>query len=258
MRPPTFPVYKKAVVRAKRSTLRWAGKASSTATRSVTSDAVATVDNVEAQNPWRVAFESTSNDGVQIVNTFHVKADGGPLVAAPSPAQVRDAMYDAFHAKYKNLLSDNVTWQTITVTEEVDPNTSEIPATSVKNIGEPGNRAIANTKLAGGLCIVAKTVTGAAVRSGHGRLFLPPAYTDGEVAQGGNWYALGQYWAQAKIFLDELMESHDWDALTDGHLYPCVYSRTRRRRGDEGYYFRIDDYVMRIKQHFLRSRMSAP
>lgn len=209
-------------------------------------------------NVWRVAFESTSSDGVQIVNTFHVAGRGGVLVEKPSADQVRDAMDSAFTTKYRNLLSDNVTFQTITVTEEVDPNGSAVPDQSVKSIALPGNRAIANTKLAGGLCIVAKLATNAAVRSGHGRLFLPPAYADGEVATGGNWYALGQYWSQAKTFLDELMESHDWDLLSDGHLDPVVYSRTRRQRGDDNWFFDISAYIMRSKQHFLRSRMSAP
>jgi hypothetical protein len=147
----------------------------------------------------------------------------------------------------------------LTVREELAPGDSSIPAESVASINLAGTRAPGDTKLPTGLCQLATIRTNAAVRSGHGRLWMPPAVDGASLAATHTFVAAGTYQLANKAFLDELQLHHDMGLLgVDGHLDTVIYSRTRRARGDADYFFDMTAYILRAEPHWLRSRQSAP
>lgn len=208
---------------------------------------------------WRCSYESTRL-GVTFVNTFHVV--GRPTLPAddPSADTVRDVLNTALTTKYRAVLSNDTTLQTLTVREELDPSSHDIPRESVLTIGALGTRAVANTNMPPSMTLLATIRTNAAVRSGHGRLFLPPPIEQGALTANGIWLTTNGYWIASNTFMAELINDHTFTVLgvPAGSIDPVVYSRTRRLRGDSNYYFDVTAYVLRTIPHWLRSRATAP
>lgn len=206
---------------------------------------------------WRCSYHSTTVYGTDVVNTFHVVArpDTGVLTDASADG-VRDTLNTALTTKYKALIGTAGQLLSLVVREEVDPTGGAVPAESSLTINAAGTLTQSSQHLSQGLCILASIYTNAAVRSGHGRLFLPPPIDETFTAGGGTWSSTGAAWVNAKAFMDELMNTHhNGGAGTGWDLVPIVYSRTRRARGDANYYFDVKSYTMRSRQHFLRSRV---
>jgi hypothetical protein len=98
-----------------------------------------------------------------------------------------------------------------------------------------------------------------AIRGGKGRMFMPPAYYSAAAASNGTWLSSNSYWTTMVTFLTELLSTHHSGTTDLGHnLVPVLYSRTRRARGETNYAFDLTGYRLRTKQHFLRSRTTAP
>lgn len=209
---------------------------------------------------WRCSYSSTYPGGVQVVNTFHVVArpDGGVTTDA-SASTVRDTLHSALTTKYRACTPSFATVDSLLVRQEVDPTSGDIPPESLQTIGLAGTRTASNNDTPLSMGLLAKLATNAAVRSGHGRMFLPPACDHLALAGGRNWDSTNVYWINSKAFLDELVQSHHAGVVLLGwNLDPIVYSRTRRARGDAAYYFDITGHVMRPAPHWLRSRATAP
>jgi hypothetical protein len=208
---------------------------------------------------WRCNYDSIRG-GVGIVNTFHVVARPDSGSDDPSADTVRDVLDAALTTKYRALLTADATVLDLTVREELAPGSSDIPRESVKTIGAAGTRTVTDTNLPNSITQLVTIRTNAAVRSGHGRLFLPPPVNSNALTATGIWRATDAYWINATTFMTELNLNHNWTVLglPVGHLSTIVYSRTRRARGDSAYYFDMTGYVQRTAPHWLRSRSTAP
>lgn len=207
---------------------------------------------------WRVTYESSSA-GVLFVNTHHVVSRPvGLSTGAPSADQVRDALNTALTTKYRALLPSTFSVDVLDVREEVDPASGDIPEQSSMAIGLAGTRAVGTYETPLGLSQVVSFRTNAAVRSGHGRMWIPVVDKD-VLSTSGQLITTGALATATTAFFDELKSTH---TITDGgNSWDCkqvVYSRTRRARGDEFFYFDVTAYIRRLTPHWLRSRQSAP
>lgn len=209
---------------------------------------------------YRCSFSSTATGNVQVVNTFHVVVrKDNPLGGEAGIDSVRDALMTALKTKYKSVLASLITLDSFMVREEVDPAGAAIPATSFVNIGEVGTRSSGNNDAPLSLTMLAKLQSNAAVRSGHGRIFMPPPLDHGAMRNGRDWDPLSSYWLTCKAFLDELVLDHSVGGIGfESTISPVIYSRTRRARGDDNYYFDVSGYTIRSAPHWLRSRSTAP
>lgn len=213
-------------------------------------------------NVWRCAYNTDHSSGVRVVNTFHVVArrDFGSIADA-SAASVRDALHAALTTKYKALFITDYTLQSLVVREELAPGDTSVPDEASQTIGSVGTLGGSGDKFPVPVCLLVTLYTNAAIRSGHGRLFLPnPGYASALDASG-LWDTGGVWWpTTTTAFLDELKTVHSADDGASGtnSLSLVVYSRTRRARAAAEYYFDVQSYTKRRQPHWLRSRMTAP
>jgi hypothetical protein len=214
----------------------------------------------EGNRIWRCSYDTTNYTGVTIVNTFHVKSVPDLLATSDeSAAGVRDALNTALTTKYKAMVASFDTVNALTVREELAPGSSAIPGEAVATIGAVGTRSASDQYLSPGLCALATLDSSAAIRGGKGRMFMPPAYYSAAAASNGTWLSSNSYWTTMVTFLTELLSTHHSGTTDLGHnLVPVLYSRTRRARGETNYAFDLTGYRLRTKQHFLRSRTTAP
>lgn len=209
---------------------------------------------------YRIALEATGWRGVKIVNTFHVKAsDSAPLNPDPSADSTRDMALSAYRDKWKAILTTLDTFDGISVVEEVANPGHDIPQASFGTVGAAGTRTASDQFLSSGLCILAKISTNAAIRSGHGRMWLPPALTSSAAAGTGTWASGNVYWTLTQTFLNAVTATQTPGGIFGTQTFePVVYSRVRRARGEANYYFGITGYTMHTDQRFLRSRVTIP
>lgn len=152
------------------------------------------------------------------------------------------------------------TVQALVVREELDHADTSVPDEASATIGLAGTLSGSGDKLPVPVCTLVTFYTNAAVRSGHGRMFLPsPGYASA-LDGTGLWDSSGAYWTTAlPAFLDELVNAHSTGSGNAGHdLSHVVYSRTRRTAGLPEYYFDVESYTKRRQPHWLRSRATAP
>lgn len=210
--------------------------------------------------PYRVALMSDHTSGVRIVNTFHVVSTGDTLGEDSNAADVRDALVTALKTKYKAILAPTITLQSLVVREELAPGSLDVPDEASETIGEVGTLTVSGDMTPLPLCVLATLYTNAAVRSGHGRLFLPGFVPASFLASSGQWDTSIAWWtSNLKNFLDELVTDHHAGGTPGGStVHPVVYSRTRRAAALPNYWFDVVSYTRRTQPHWLRSRTTAP
>lgn len=101
--------------------------------------------------------------------------------------------------------------------------------------------------------------TSAAIRSGHGGMFIPPGLSSTFLTGDGlNWSTSGDYWVNAGALGDTLLDGHDWDNLIGGtgHESYVIYSRTRRAAGATTFAFDVTAVIRNPVPTWLRSRKS--
>lgn len=211
-----------------------------------------------ANKVWRCSYQSSMSQ-VLIVNTFHVVTRRAVALSDDvTAAAVRDALHTALTTKYRALMPNTVSVDLLDVREEVDPAGSAIPEEATQTIGLLGTRAVGTFGEPIGLSQVVSFKTNAAVRSGHGRMWLPVIDKD-TLTTTGVFTTTGAFATAITAFFDELKSNHGITIALDSWIASqVVYSRTRRARGDANFYFDVTAYVRRMTPHWLRSRQTAP
>ena len=211
-------------------------------------------------NIWRCAYDSTGPNGVELVNTFHIKADPGALSSEATAHAVADGVDSWLTTLYRAVAPDNFTVNSLAVRQEVAPGSGDVPSEWSKTIGTAGTRASSGWTLPVPMCMLVSVKTNAAVRSGHGRMFMPPGLVPGALLAGGLWSLTLTYGTAVSAFFDALLAGHDigTEGIDASHLSYVIYSRTRRQAGLSQYYFDVTSYVRRAAPHWLRSRSTAP
>jgi hypothetical protein len=196
---------------------------------------------------------------VLFVNTFHVVSRRAVALSDDVTADaVRDALNTALTTKYRALMPTTFSVDLFDVREEVDPAGGAIPSESSLTIAAAGTRAVGTFGEPLGLSQVVSFKTNAAIRSGHGRMWIPIVDKD-VLNTSGQLITTGALATATTAFFDELKSNHGVTIVADSWtLSQVVYSRTRRARGDANYYFDVTAYIRRLTPHWLRSRMTAP
>lgn len=197
--------------------------------------------------------------GVKVVNTFHVLDEPQLAYGNRSAADLANDVDAWLTTAYKATCHTSQTIDTLTVREELAPDSTAVPEQGIKVIAAAGTRSGTGNDLSLGLCMVVAVKSNAAVRGGSGRMWMPPAVSAGTLTAGGTWYTSGAYWTATATFFAALLTARDIGSpVTTNHLSYVIYSRTRRRRGAANYWFAAVSYTRRLEQHFLRSRTTAP
>lgn len=209
---------------------------------------------------YRCVYESTHSSGVKGVNTFHVAAHtSGVLATDVDPGNVRDVLSAALDTKYRACLAPSWTVDAFVVSEVLTPGSTDVPASASETINLAGTMAMSGDSTPIPLSFLVTFYTDAAVRSGHGRMFLPGPYTAANLTSGGTWDPATQPWTLVKTFMDELLTTHAGGGLLAGfNLDLVVYSRTRHAAALSSYWFTVESYARRAAPHWLRSRATAP
>src|SRR6266536_906862 len=150
---------------------------------------------------WRCSYQSSCS-GVLIVNTLHYVDRPNIGFSDRSADQVREAVHAKLTTKYRNLMQAVCTVDSLLVREELAPGDTAIPAESLQTIGLAGTLAGSDQNLPLSLTPLVKIATNAAVRSGHGRLFLPSPQSAGSLTAGGLWNTGVTFWTNITTFMD--------------------------------------------------------
>jgi len=212
---------------------------------------------------WRAAYLSSYADGLQLVNTFHgvTTEDTLSINGDGSAAQVRDAVHAALTTKYKAILPTDVTLNTLTVRQVLTPGSTDVPEEASQSIGLAGLVTFSGDRTPPALCLLVTLYSAAAIRSGHGRLFLPGSPAVSALDGAGHWQNAGTWYpTTVNAFLDELIttDSVDTGGGNSATWHPVIYSRTRHAGAASPYYFDISSYTKRTKAAWLRSRTTVP
>src|SRR6516162_5805874 len=206
---------------------------------------------------WRCAYRSTL-EGVEIVNVFHVRTDvtgigTDDITAAEVTTLVNGHVGDLYQA----MVSSSGRLEDLTVREIVPPG-GKPPDQAVEEIGAVGLMTPGDDKLSKALCALMQIKTNAAVRGGTGRLFLPPALSTDQTAVGGGWNSGGTYLTAAKNFAAALMTFPGIGSVETHSVKLGVFSRHQFAVGNNFSFYNAIGTLVLTKQHFLRSRETAP
>ncbi len=211
---------------------------------------------------WRCAINSTHTTGVRIATVLHYKARAHATTSADASAhQVADQLVTDLAAKYRLLYSNKWTQNDFTVTEVVTPGSGSIPDHWVHGIGTLGSISPSGDSLPIPTAVLVTLYTNAAVRSGHGRSFLPNPELAANLDANGKFDTATAWWTGALASWCAQMptDSRVNDGLlVDQDLSLVIYSHTRHAAGQPSYYFDVVQATPKVNPHWLRSRMTAP
>lgn len=213
---------------------------------------------------WRAAWNYTHNaSGVKATNVVHfVVRDAGGALSTSSADEVRDALHGKFSTPFRSVIGNIWKQDTLVVTEVLAPGSTDIPEQSTEAIGTNGSISVSGDLLPVPSCTLVTLRTNAAIRSGHGRLFLINPGAAANLDSTGKYDPLTAYWVTT---LPALLADLDDDVAVENGIYAdgtghiVVYSRTRHALpGPPDYYFDVQTATAHLELHWLRSRMTAP
>lgn len=209
---------------------------------------------------WRVSFNSVRGS-LQIVNTLHYITEPETIDDESSGDDVASKINTELTTNYRNICDTGTTLQSIVARQEVQPGSGDVPTEGSYAVGLAGTRTLSGRLLPQPTCVELQHLTGAAVRGGQGRMFLPPTYDTNAATSGGLVDMASTYVSfvlALKTSLAEAQNGADWQmgTVNINHMRQIVYSRTRHARGQDPYYFYVTGSVVSPRFHWLRSRVS--
>lgn len=193
-------------------------------------------------------------NGQQMVNTFTIFGDEAIFDWTPTTAQgLADHIAGSvLPSKFAALLQSDSSLQQVIVRELLAPSDTSVPDQGVAAPALTGTMGATGLDVPTPCCAVLTIGTNAAIRSGHGRMFLPPLRRSGNVSgddvsatyvaavaplitELGHWNTGGSHWA-------------------NGNWGIGVYSRTRRARAIATFAFHANAYTLRAPITWLESR----
>lgn len=186
-----------------------------------------------------------------IVNVFH--ADAAVQLAQPDWSSVATDAYNWLGTKWINCLSGGDTFDSVVVSDENYPGSTF--GQGAHAVGQAGVRVLADTELDSALCQVGSLKTAVAKRYAQGHNFFPPCYTQAALAAGGIFNAGNAYYQANAALLNAFKAG--FTAGTTVYT-PVVYSRHQVKLGATPFTFPVTGVFLQSKQHWLRSRSTAP
>jgi hypothetical protein len=211
---------------------------------------------------WRAAWHWTHDTGVVCVNVAHYKARNQNVGINDADAQhVADALAAAQTVKYLAVVSNKFTLNNVVVTEVITPGSGAVPDQGSHAIGTRGSITVSGDLLPIQVATLVSLYTNAAVRSGHGRQFLPNPGFASYLDSTGIYDTTANYWT---TLLPPLLTqwlagfSVSYGTGIDQKCSMVIYSHKRHVALNPNYYFDVITATPRAQLHWLRSRSTAP
>jgi hypothetical protein len=204
----------------------------------------------------------THSNGVRMANSFHVMSrEKSPYQGVSTAAQVRDELHGKLTTKFKAVIPATITVDALVVREELAPSDNSVPDEAAQTIGAVGTLGVSGDLLPVPTCALLTIYTNAAVRSGHGRMFLPACYTASTLNNVGNFdTGAAPFATTLPTLITALLAGFEpnVNGVVTNAASLGVYSRTRRAASLSEWFFDATNIVVRTAPHWLRSRTTAP
>lgn len=173
----------------------------------------------------------------------------------PPASQVLDEADAKLTTVFRSACTTSNVVDVLRAREEVLDPAVEVPASGEKVIALAGNGGSSAFDLAPEMCVLIHRKTGAAIRSGHGWLHLPPVLSVSALGTAGDWNNAATPIAGANAFAALLDDdiTHTTATILRWTLHPVVYSKVRRQRGAD-YTFQVTAATRATHPAWLRSR----
>lgn len=200
----------------------------------------------------RASFEAQNTASTAlIIATFHFEVD--TLTSPPNWGSIASDISTWLAAPWRAILSTADTFNQIVVTDENYPGSTH--GQGVASVASAGLRTLSDTSFSPGICGMLSYKTATAKRYARGHTFMPPAYSSAAGSAGGGWAGANTYTSAIVTFLQTLAPGHTAGSTS---YIPEVFSRTRAAAGLTPFAFPFTAVFNSPKQHFLRSRVTAP
>ena len=200
----------------------------------------------------RVAFQAhNTTTNALVVNVVHVECD--VLSSPPNWANIAADMQSWLAVLWNNILTTAYSFDSITVTDENYPGSTH--GQGVVTPATTGARVPNDTKLDPALCQVGSWKTAVAKRYARGHIFFPPAIDTSTVVTGGSFSASQAYYQANAAFMNSFKAGHVSGSTS---YVPIVFSKHQVSMGLTPFTFPITGVILQSKQHWLRSRSTAP
>lgn len=182
---------------------------------------------------------------------MHFEVDA--FTSPPDYQQITTDLYAWLETKYFAMVPVSYDLDDLTVTGIAIP--GQPLGQGIEVVPGTGFRAVSDEGLSAGLCEVAALHTGIPKRWARGRMFLPPALSTVEVGANGTWHDTDPYMVACKAFMDLVVRPNN---VGNNTYSLVVYSPHQLLLQNAKPWNTVVGYSMDGKQHFLRSRVSAP
>lgn len=209
---------------------------------------------------YRVEARYTAR-GQRDVSGFHVRISESAPLSDVGMAALLDAVDTALTTTFRAMLMTTDQLVEWAVKREPDPtNPSDLAEGISKTKNLAGTSSISGDLLPPECCLVLSFKTQTLSRSSRGHMFLPPAFASTHV-QGEQFSSSSATYTTAQAFrdaLDTIRGGGGFNITTPAFTAPLiVYSKTRRRRGEDPWVFDVTSTAVRNRVHWLRSRASS-
>lgn len=200
----------------------------------------------------RFSFVGRFGNGAQTVNDLHYYHLGTFTMTEEDCSALAADINGHLGQLYINLMESSWTLDQAVVRTEVIP-----PAVAVAGsatIGAPGAWTTSPRQNPHAMCLIVRKDTGVASRSGRGWISLPGSPLSTDFSQ--------DVWDQGYVDAVKLFAAKLPDTIIGSpsgtSWFPCVYSRTRHKRGNDPFFFDLDKAVVSNKVHWQRTRLTIP
>ena len=200
----------------------------------------------------RVAFSgANAGTGALIVNVVHVECD--VLTSPPNWQSIAGDINTWLGTLWRNTLTTSDNFNSLIVSDENYQGSTH--GQGIINVALPGTRTPVDTKLDAALCAVASFKTATVRRYARGHTFMPPARDSGVCSAGGGIDQTSAYFIACRNWADAYAAGHTAGSTS---YVPIIFSRHQQKLGLTPFTFPITGHQLGIKQHWLRSRSTAP
>jgi hypothetical protein len=211
---------------------------------------------------WRFELVSLETyTGQEGISHVHYQTDVPVLGSEPSAATVLNAILNHFSSSGHNLsvwalcMYSNAKLTQARVREEVEPNSGDVPAVAQEALSIVGSLGSAGTShLPSGLAMWQHYGTDAAVRSGRGGTHQPHIANVATLDDTGHFLSTTAVWTNSVALGVKIADVIDNVFSETGDLKPGIYSRTRRARQVDPWFFDLTSAAPSTRPRWLTRR----
>lgn len=203
---------------------------------------------------YRCTFRGSFSNGALAMPSVHYQTDLPDLGSEPDPADVAQGVWNLLGTAFLACCHTSYTVTSVDAVEEVLK--PDVAAGGSYPIVAGGGMLSGTAGLSHAQAAVIDLHTETRSRSARGWLKMPSPLVNTNLS-GDTWHS--GYVALLQSFAALLDNSFDiGDPPFNTHVNPMVYSRTRRKRAEEPWVFRVKTATVNPQARWQRSRLSVP